>query len=148
MRTDRGETLLELLVAVVLMGIALVAVVGGLATSILVSDVHRKQATAGASVRDYAEALAKVVAGGGYIPCAAPAAYTSTPGFDVPTGFSKTTTAVRYWTGSAWAGSCGTDSGLQQLSIQVASNDGRATERLVIVLRRPCKTTDSPCPAT
>jgi hypothetical protein len=49
---DRGETLLEVLIAVVIIGVAIVAIIGGLVTSVLMSDVHRKQATAGSAVRD------------------------------------------------------------------------------------------------
>ncbi|MDQ1740524.1 MAG: hypothetical protein QOE53_2176, partial [Pseudonocardiales bacterium] len=52
---DRGETLLELLIALAIMSIAVVAIVGGLVAGIAMSDIHRKQSTAGAAVRDYAE---------------------------------------------------------------------------------------------
>ena len=133
MRTDdRGETLLELLVAVVVMGIAVVAIVGGLATSILVSDYHRKQSTAGEYVRDYAEVAESLP----YKPCALPADYA---GFTAPSGFTATPTAIRYWNAGAWSGTCASpDSGLQQLAIQVASADGRATERVTVVLRKAC----------
>jgi Tfp pilus assembly protein PilV len=55
---DSGASLLEVLVAVVLLAIAVTAVVGGLLTSITVSDVHRKQTTAGADAQDYAETIA------------------------------------------------------------------------------------------
>jgi hypothetical protein len=48
------------------------------------------------------------------------------------------TGSMRYWSGSAWQSSCTTDLGLQQLTVQVASDDGRATERVDVVLRKPC----------
>lgn len=137
---DRGESLLELLIALAIMSIAVVAVIGGLLASIAASDIHRKQSTAGASVRDYAENVEKYVAGTGYTACAPPAAYAAgTVGYTgVPTGFAATPVAVRYWTGTGWTtGSC-TDLGLQELTIQVASSDTRASERLVLVLRKPC----------
>lgn len=136
---DRGETLLELLIALAIMAIAVVAVVGGLVTSIAVSDIHRKQSTAGAAVRDYAENVEKHVAGAGYAACAAPSAYSpGAVGFTVPSGYTATAVSVRYWSGAAWtAGPCA-DVGLQELTVQVASSDNRASERLVLVLRKPC----------
>lgn len=145
MRGDRGETLLELLIAVVIMGVAVVAVIGMLVNSVQLSDVHRKQATASAAVRDYGEAITNAVAGGGYVGCATTASYASPSGFTVPSGYAKSVSSVQYWTGSAWQSTCSTDTGLQQLTIQVASADGRASEQLVVVVRKPCGLSDSPC---
>ena len=121
------------------MSIAVVAVVGGLLASIAVSDIHRKQSTAGAAVRDYAENVEKYVAGAGYTACAAPSAYApGTVGFSAPSGYTATAVTVRYWSGTAWTTGPCTDLGLQELTIQVASSDTRATEQLVLVLRKPC----------
>lgn len=138
---ERGETLLELLIGLAIMSIAVVAVIGGLLTSILTSDIHRKQSSAGAAVRDYAESVEKYVAGTGYTACASPSAYA--PGvsginFSAPTGYTASAVTVRYWSGTAWVASPCTDLGLQQLTIRVASTDTRATEELVVVLRKPC----------
>ena len=144
---DRGESLLEVLIAVTIMGIALVAIVGGLVTSILMSDIHRKQATAGAAVRDYGEAIENAIAGGGYVACAPAASYGAPPGFAVPAGYSKSVVAgsMRYWDGSGWQTGCAADTGLQQLTVQVASDDGRATERVAVVIRKPCRISDPSC---
>ncbi|GAA1601351.1 prepilin-type N-terminal cleavage/methylation domain-containing protein [Kribbella sancticallisti] len=144
---ERGETLVELLIAVAIMGIVAVALMAGLATSVLISDIHRKQATAGTAVRDYAEALQNYVADGHYIDdCASPAGY-ALGSFPVPAGFQHSVVAgsIRYWSSSGWQSTCTTDSGLQQLEIQVASADGRATERVVVVLRKPCGLGDDLC---
>ena len=136
---DRGETLLELLIGLAIMAIAVVAVVGGLVASIAVSDIHRKQSTAGAAVRGYAENVEKHVAGAGYTACAALSAYSpGAVGFAAPSGYAATAVAVRYWSGTAWVTSPCADVGLQELTVQVASSDGRATERLVVILRKPC----------
>ncbi|HJP78864.1 MAG TPA: type II secretion system protein [Pseudonocardiaceae bacterium] len=143
---DRGETLLEVLVAVTIMAIAVVAIVGGIGTSILISDVHRKQATAGDAVRDYAETIENLVATGGYKPCGSTSDYTTlAAGFAPPTGFQDSIVSMRYWSSDAWQASCGTDTGLQQLTVRVASGDGRAAEQLVIVLRKPCGLGDALC---
>jgi type II secretory pathway pseudopilin PulG len=104
---DRGETLLELLVSVLIMGVAVVALVGGLGTAIRVSDIHRKQANAGAYVRSYAEAIETAVAASpsAYVECAGPAAYESafTPGD--PT-YAASVVDVTYWDGSGFSDSC------------------------------------------
>jgi type II secretory pathway pseudopilin PulG len=136
---DRGEALLEVLIAVVIMGIAFVAIIGGLVTSVLLSDVHRKQATAGSAVRDYAETIEKYVAAGHYVPCATTTSYAfGSVGFTKPGGYTPSVNAVVYWNGGAWVSGCGTDLGLQQLKVQVASTDLRASEQLTIVVRKPC----------
>jgi hypothetical protein len=40
---------------------------------------------------------------------------------------------------------CLPDRGLQRLRISVASTDGRASESLEVVLRKPCRVEDPPC---
>jgi type II secretory pathway pseudopilin PulG len=145
---DGGESLLELLIAIVILGIAVVAVVGSLVTGVLVSDVHRKQTTAGATLRNYAESVESSVAAAtsAYTSCAAPAAYATPSGFTAPAGYTASVTAVRYWNGVptlSFSTSCASpDSGVQKVSLRVSSNDGRATETLDIVIRKPCRTTD------
>lgn len=137
---DRGETLLELLIGLTIMAVAVVAVISGLVASIAVSDIHRKQFTAGAAVRDYVENVEKFVAGAGYTACASPSSYS--PGAvgytTVPSGYTASAVTVRYWSGVAWtAGPCA-DVGLQELTVRVASSDARTIERLVVILRKPC----------
>jgi hypothetical protein len=56
-RPEAGETLAELLVAIAILGVAVVAIVGGLANGILASSVHRQHATADTKVRSTAECL-------------------------------------------------------------------------------------------
>jgi prepilin-type N-terminal cleavage/methylation domain-containing protein len=144
MSDDRGETLIELLVALAILGIALVAIIGAFGASITMSDVHRKQASAGAAVRNYAELVTNYIGGTGYTACAAVGAYSAaTVGYTAPTGYTASPVSIKYWTGSAWSASCGSDSGLQQLTLAVSSTDTRATERLVLVLRKPCGTGSS-----
>lgn len=139
---ERGETLIELLVAMVILGVAVVAVVGAFGTGITLSDVHRKQASAGAAVRDYAEQVQNYVAGSGFTACAGPAGYSpATVGFTPPSGYAASVSTVQYWTGSAWSASCGGgDHGLQLLTLSVGSGDGRAVEQLTIAVRKPCGT--------
>ena len=143
-RSDRGESLLELVVAIALMGVAIVAVMSGLTTTVLLSDVQRKEATAGSVVRNYASALQQFVASGHYVACAGSYAV---PGFVPPAGFTARVVAgsVKYWTGALWLPLCLPDRGLQKLRVSVESTDGRASEYLDVVLRKPCGVEDPPC---
>src|SRR5690242_1565845 len=94
---ERGETLVELLVALAILGIAVVAVIGAFGSSITLSDVHRKQASAGAAVRNYAELVADYVAGTGYSSCAAASAYSAgTVGYTAPSGYTASPVSIKY----------------------------------------------------
>lgn len=152
MRGDRGESLIEILIATAIMGVALVAVLGSVGIGVLMSDVHRKQATAGASVRAYAEGLQAWVAAAQdhYKACGTEPVYGAWSGYTPPTGYTRSVVdgSIRYWTGTAWTTACGTgqpDKGLQQLTLQVASDDGRAAERLTLTLRNRCGLADDLC---
>src|SRR4051812_14134644 len=95
MRNDSGETLIEVLVAIVILGIAAVAILGGLQLSVAASDIHRKQTTGGAYARSYAEAVERYVAAdpSNYRPCATANAYTPVAvgfGGALPPGFAAT----------------------------------------------------------
>lgn len=158
---DGGETLVELIVAVVILGITAVSIVGGIGVSILMSDIHHKQATAGAAVRDFAEKVESFIAAGGYVNCATTAAYSASQvGYVAPAGYTPAVTSVTYWedatttpaqaTPAFYGPSCPTktngvpgDSGLQKVALKVSSADGRDSESLAIVLRKPC--TDFSC---
>ena len=136
---DRGETLIELILAIVIMGITVAGVMGGLFAAVHVSDVHRKQATAGASARDYAEAVEAFITAGGYVECAGSSAYApAAVGFGVPAGFSATVSAVAFWdrTSRTFGTSC-SSAGLERVTVRVASADGAATEQSVVVVRKP-----------
>lgn len=124
-------TLVEMLLAVAIMGIGVLGVVAGMMTSIQVSDLGKNAADGQTALRSYAEA----VTGDTYSSCATtyPAA-----GFTTPTGWTSSMT-VAYWNkGSSTFGStCGTDSGLQRVTLSLTANDGRGTETLRLVKRTP-----------
>jgi type II secretory pathway pseudopilin PulG len=102
---EQGESLLELLIAVAIMGIAVVSVIAGLATSIIASDLHRKQSTAGATVRDFGEAIENYVVNTAYTSCATTSTYSpATIGYSPPSGYIASITAVTYWSGTSFVG--------------------------------------------
>ena len=140
---DRGESLIELLVALLIMGTAVVAVVGGLATAITMSDVHRKQAMVAAHLKFFAANLESAIAATPtqYVDCATPASYpVYTPG----SPYDANITQVLYWDGSSFGPSCaGGDTGVQRVRLRVWSTDGRADQTLDVVIRKPCRPTDT-----
>src|SRR5690348_15563467 len=83
-RSDRGESLVEVLVALSILGVAAVAILAGLQLSVKTSDIHRKETTGGAYARSYAEAIERYVASAAdhYVTCAPANAYSpATVGF-------------------------------------------------------------------
>jgi prepilin-type N-terminal cleavage/methylation domain-containing protein len=143
----RGDTLIELIVAVSILGIAFVALISGMFTTTISSDTHRKQATARAALSSFAEAVKRET----YVACASTASYGST--YTAPANFTKSVTTVEYSAASAsnpavsvFQGACpSTDEGVQRLTLQMASSDGRVTEKLVMV-KRCTGARPSPCP--
>jgi type II secretory pathway pseudopilin PulG len=139
-RTDAGETLVEVLAALVILGIAAVAILTGLQVSVKASDFHRREATGGAYVRSFAEAIQNFVDSNGYKPCnTAAALYEGVTVPDLPSGYVPKVTAVQSWNGTAW-GAC-TATGIQRLDLQVTSSGDdshKATEKLTVILRQPC----------
>ncbi len=136
--SERGETLIELLITVMILGTAVVALVGGLVLAVRVSAMHREQATAGAAVRAFAEALQSHVAATptGYLDCADETAYDGIY-TGAPAGYVPEVTAVAYWNGAAFVSTCTTDTGVQRVSLRVTSQN--ASETLDVVLRKPCR---------
>jgi hypothetical protein len=137
---------------VAILGIAAVAILGGLLVSTQNSTIHRNSATSGAYVRSFAEAIQNSVDGSGYQSCAtAAAAYAGVPVPDLPSGYTPSVTAVQSWNGSAW-GACTAD-GIQRLDLKVTTPGDSAhgaAETLTVIVRQPCNGTataagDNPC---
>ncbi|GAA4094048.1 type II secretion system protein [Nocardioides kongjuensis] len=152
-RDDRGETLVELLVAVVILGIAGVAVMTGLAMTVKASDIQRKSTTNGAYVRSLAEAVQDWVAAGHYAACPAANAYLSPTvrgrltGLPAGSGLSHDKPLSIGPTGARSA--CTTDTGVQLVTLHVTSPDATASRKvdevLTIVVRKPCDPSVAPC---
>lgn len=128
---DGGYTLVEMLLAVAILGLGVLTVVGGMMTSILVSDLGRRSADGQGALRAYAEAVANDT----YSNCASsyPAA-----GFSAPIGFSTSLT-VSYWVPSttSFSPTCpATDSGLQRIRLTLTATDGRGSESVLVAKRR------------
>jgi type II secretory pathway pseudopilin PulG len=143
LRDERGDTLIELLITVVIMGLAVVAILGAIANSVALSAAHRKQAVAGAYIRAYAEAVESAVAGSPskYSACAGTSTYASV--YSPPDAhYQASVTKVRYWKADGFSDSCGPDTGVQLVYLKIATTDGKVSETLTIVIREPCRSQD------
>jgi prepilin-type N-terminal cleavage/methylation domain-containing protein len=141
---DHGFSLIEVLIAVSLLSMAVVGVLPLVWANVRGSSLQDELAKARGWVvtaGDYATATA---ADGGlaYTDCASASSYQGllqawSPSI-VPSGFSATdltVTSVQYWDGNNFGPTCyaATNLKLQMISLQVASPDGRATEKLDVV---------------
>ena len=129
---DDGSTLVEALVAVSIVSIAFTAIVGGMFTTVTASDVNRQQANAATYLASSAEA----VKADPYVACAA--SYAGA-GFVLPAGFSQDPPVVAYWNAgtSTFDASCGTDAGLQRVTLTIRSADDRVVVGMQLAKRAP-----------
>jgi Tfp pilus assembly protein PilV len=143
-RGERGETLLELLVTVSIMGTAFVGILAGIGTTFVATDSHRQDATAETVLRSYAERMQDPT-GMTYVNCATSSTYGTPSGFTLPAtpaGWTAVVTSALIWQGDTpptFTSTCTTDKGLQQLTLRVQSPAGahQATATVVIVKRKP-----------
>jgi prepilin-type N-terminal cleavage/methylation domain-containing protein len=144
---EDGFSLIELLITIVIVGIAFAALLGGLMTSIVVSSVQREQATADAVLRSAAEWVKDPIQNP-FHPCASPGNY-SLSGLAVPSGYSVSIPpgGIENWNAPAapmpasyaidpdLATSACSDHGLQRITIAVTSPDGQANESVQVIKR-------------
>ncbi len=132
MHSDAGLTLVELLMAVAILGIAFTVLVGGMFTYVRTSAQHQTQANVGLYAAQYAEA----VANNGYAPTC-PSTYAAT-GYLPPTGYTATNT-VAFWdeASATFGATCVPGDGrLQRVRTVVTYTGGYATT-VDVVKRAP-----------
>lgn len=126
---ESGETLLEVVIAVMVVGIAIVTLIGGLTTLVLASGVHKRQALAEVELRKYAEVVK-----------AAPwstTGYTATNvGYAAPAGLAVLDPRCVAASGSTVAAPCAT-TGVQVVYLKLYSTlDNRIVETIDVVKRK------------
>lgn len=137
---EDGLSLVESLVAVAILGLAFVSILAALTTTISGSELHRRQATLEAVLRNKAELVKSV----SYQSCGTSAQYESATPYTpaAPNSqYSVSVTAVDYFSvsGSSPAPDSGCpvlDPGLQRLTLRAASPDGNVVKSLK-VFKRP-----------
>jgi len=127
------------MVAVLIMGTAIVAVLGAMGTAIRTSAQHRGSAQAGGA----ATSIAELIDNAPYQDCATGyASVYDAPTFIKPAGFTVNVT-IKYLVSRTTAtpqytGSCTSDKGVQQITVKVTSpTAGGMNETVVVAKRKP-----------
>ncbi len=157
---ERGETLIEIMVTVAVMGIAMVAILSGLWGVLRVGDFNSKASNADLVLRDYAETLkadGPTTIGSAsydatYLPCTTLGTGGTYPAYTAPapnTSYPATITSIQYLNGYSgtspvWrpqSQGCppGGDQGLEQLTLSVSnptSDTGPHSTETVNIIKR------------
>jgi prepilin-type N-terminal cleavage/methylation domain-containing protein len=132
---EAGFSLVEVMVTIAIISIAFVALVGGMFTSIKAARIHREEAVADTILRDSAELLKDATTS--YVPCGSGPAGAYSAVVDPSMrrtvdgiNYSAHVTSVECWAGSRSAGAGqfatgSTDRGLERITVEVTSSDGR-----------------------
>ncbi len=139
---EDGVTLIELIMAVAIMAIAFVAILSAMATGIIVADIHKRQSTAETVLGGWAETLKSA----DYVPCPGNEYdYATVMGAAPPTGYTAQPPVVAWWDGTSSdpsvyvdpkppAGTCGSDTGLEQVTLTITS--ARGVTKTTSILKR------------
>lgn len=145
-RSERGETLIELMATVVLMGIGIVAIVGALIGVMQTSSQHRRTTRAGNETVNVVEYIRKQ----DYKTCASTSSYTLPT---APPRYSYTVTSVKWlqsntsaapvWIAPGGGCTASNDTGAQQITIRVSTTAGPPASRTLTLVKRQklCPTT-------
>jgi hypothetical protein len=150
-RSESGETLVELMITVAIMGLSMVAILGAIWTTLRVADFNSKTSSADVVLRGFAETLKEPEATNTfkYVPCTVPGGEVTYPAYEPAALYSHydaTITNIRYLTGynasnePTWADACpATDLGLQELTLRVVGPDNdpevKGTETVTVIKR-------------
>jgi Tfp pilus assembly protein PilV len=144
-RGQSGESLVEVLIATVILAMVGIGAFAGLATSITVSSSKRTNASSEAALRSAAERLQDPDVA--YVDCATGSTYDGAL-TAAPAGFSYSA-VVKYWVPPSsspsatvprldpvFAGSCGSDGGLQSITLTLVGLNGEQRSLDVVKRRR------------
>ena len=134
---DQGDTLIEILISVMLLGLIVTAMFGALLVLTQSSVLFKDNTKLQNSIRNWSEQVSSA----SYVACATPSDIPAAA--SLPSGISGSVTAVKYWNGSAFVASCpgSGDQGLQQVTLTMdaaASLYPGFSRQLSIVKRKPC----------
>jgi type II secretory pathway pseudopilin PulG len=142
-RDDRGETLIELLVSIVILGITGAAILGGVLTLVMAASVHDQQVTTMAQLRVAAETVTRAETAA-FTDCATADQVAAASGLRTSGQGVVYVESVAYWepTGSHFAPTCAQQGLLRvRLRLDIAQRAPLDdTQTLDVVVREPCST--------
>lgn len=142
-RDEAGDTLVEVLVAIVVLSLCGLALLLTFSTSITASVEHRSLATLDTVLRSASESATAQIqqqSGALFSTCASPSFYNSNVTWSVPSGYTVTITSVQYWTGSSFTPigtSCPSGSLQPQLLTMTATATNGVSDSLSFVVDDP-----------
>jgi len=147
--SDGGETLIEILVTIVVLGLTIPALMGAVLISVSASSQDRRQVQAQALLNSWTETIARESSTDAlYTNCPALAYYEASPfaPAGIPAGFTPSVVAITYWdtpSGTFVVACASPDSGVRKLQLKVSVAAGLypgfdLTESIVV--RKPCLT--------
>ncbi len=147
---EAGDTLVELMITVAILGVSMVAILGGIWATLRSADYNSKSSSADTVLRAFAETMneGRATDTYHYVPCTTAGGqvpyptYTPAAPYD---HYTATITKIRYLNGYSgdepvWSDTCpASDGGLQELTLKVTGPDNvpevRGTETVTIVKR-------------
>ena len=142
-RDEAGDTLVEVLVALVVLSLCGLALLLTFSTSITASVEHRSLATLDTVLRSATESATAQIqqqSGAQFSSCATPSFYNSNLTLSVPPGYTVVVTSVQYWTGTSFTAigtSCPSGSLQPQLLTMTASAANGVSDALSFVVGDP-----------
>jgi type II secretory pathway pseudopilin PulG len=142
-RDDRGETLIELLVSIIILGITGAAILGGVLTLVMAASVHNQQVTTLGQLRVAAETLTRTETAA-FTDCATPDQVAATSGLPTSGRGVVYVESVSYWdpTLALFTRTC-TQQGLLRVTLRLDVSQQSPpdyTQTLDVVVREPCST--------
>lgn len=135
-RREAGETLIELLVSMVIIGIMGAAVIGSVMVSVDVSVMHKNEVQVQQVLRSWAEAVSNTD-DASFSGCSLSCLEALAPSVS---GVSVSAGPIECWTGTAFGG-CGSSSSTRKVTLTVSGSGGAlpgVSQSLEVVVRRPC----------
>lgn len=148
---ERGDTLIEVLITLIILSVSGLALLAAFSTTITGSAQHRSLAANDVVLRTVAESAFSEIQqqqSPEYQPCAATSTYSSTNNYGAPSGYTVTILSLQYpasgggWTATAPA-NCATTYPPQLVTVQVRAANGTTDQTSFVVDGRQTTVTSS-----